>query len=117
MPTSEIRSAIEELSVMEVKQTTDGGADDVQKQITARIPLKPFLSICTLLVQVLDKIGPTMTVLRQDIHHNIERLEKFHDSDPSVYCDVVEILKKEVNEGKAKKGPTCSKAFVWLTRF
>ncbi|KAG6390481.1 hypothetical protein SASPL_148216 [Salvia splendens] len=46
----------------------------------------------------------------------LPRLEKFHDSDPSIYWDVVEILKKEVNEGKAKKGPTCSKAFVWLNR-
>ncbi|PIN03989.1 Glycolipid transfer protein [Handroanthus impetiginosus] len=57
-----------------------------------------------------------MAVLRRDIHQNIQRLEKFHDSDPSIYWDVVEILKKEVNEGKAKKGPTCSKAFVWLNR-
>ncbi|KAH6824077.1 Glycolipid transfer protein family protein [Perilla frutescens var. hirtella] len=57
-----------------------------------------------------------MAVMRQDIHQNIERLDRFHDSDPSIYWDVVEILKKEVNEGKARKGPTCSKAFVWLTR-
>ncbi|CAA2984899.1 glycolipid transfer 3-like, partial [Olea europaea subsp. europaea] len=62
------------------------------------------------------KIGPTMAVLRQDIHQNIQRLEKVYDSDPLTYWDVVEILKKEVSEGKAKKGPTCSKAFVWLTR-
>ncbi|GFP97820.1 pleckstrin homology domain-containing family a member 8 [Phtheirospermum japonicum] len=57
-----------------------------------------------------------MSVLRQDIHHNVQRLEKFHDSDPSIYWDVVEIIKKESSEGKAKKGPSCSKAFVWLTR-
>ncbi|GFP80198.1 hypothetical protein PHJA_000163200 [Phtheirospermum japonicum] len=57
-----------------------------------------------------------MAVLRQDIHHNIQRLENFQKSDPSLYCNVVEILKKEVNEGKATKGPTCSKAFVWLTK-
>ncbi|XP_022883773.1 glycolipid transfer protein 3-like [Olea europaea var. sylvestris] len=44
------------------------------------------------------------------------RLEKVYDSDPLTYWDVVEILKKEVSEGRAKKGPTCSKAFVWLTR-
>ncbi|KZV17340.1 pleckstriny domain-containing family A member 8-like, partial [Dorcoceras hygrometricum] len=44
------------------------------------------------------------------------RLEKFHDSDPSRFWDVVEILKKEADEGNAKRGPTCSKAFVWLNR-
>ncbi|KAL0438202.1 UNVERIFIED_CONTAM: Glycolipid transfer protein 3 [Sesamum latifolium] len=119
MVASEIRSAIEELSLLAVNLKTGGGAaadDHVHDQTSAHVPIKPFLSLCNLLIQVLDKIGPTMAVLRQDIHHNIQRLENFHESDPSIYWDVVEILKKEVNEGKAKKGPTCSKAFVWLTR-
>ncbi|XP_073118630.1 glycolipid transfer protein 3-like [Henckelia pumila] len=126
MAPSEIRSAIEELSLMAVNVKADGGtasssssssgADQLPPAEPHQVPMKPFLSVCNLLVQVLDKIGPTMAVLRQDIHQNIERLEKFHDSDPSIYWDVVEILKKEVNEGKVKQGPTCSKAFVWLTR-
>lgn len=121
MVTSEIRSAIEEVSLLVVNLkpgvAAAAAADDVVPiQTNAHIPLKPFLSLCSLLIQVLDKIGPTMAVMRQDIHQNIERIEKFHESDPSTYWDVVEILKKEVNEGKAKKGPTCSKAFVWLTR-
>ncbi|PIN03646.1 Glycolipid transfer protein [Handroanthus impetiginosus] len=120
MVASEIRSAIEELSLWAVNLKSDGTAavdgGDVHNLTNAHVPIKPFLSLCNLLVQVLDKIGPTMAVLRRDIHQNIQRLEKFHDSDPSIYWDVVEILKKEVNEGKAKKGPTCSKAFVWLNR-
>ncbi|XP_073304939.1 glycolipid transfer protein 3-like [Primulina huaijiensis] len=121
MASSEIRSAIEELSLMAVNLKNDGGTasssgSDQLPPTVHQIPMKPFLSLCNLLIQVLDKIGPTMAVLRQDIHQNIERLEKFHGSDPSKYWDVVEILKKEVNEGKAKQGPTCSKAFVWLTR-
>ncbi|XP_027149591.1 glycolipid transfer protein 3-like isoform X2 [Coffea eugenioides] len=57
-----------------------------------------------------------MAVLRQDVHQNIQRLEKFYESEPSVYSNVVEILSEEAKEGKAKKGPSCSKAFVWLTR-
>ncbi|KAL1543727.1 glycolipid transfer protein 3-like [Salvia divinorum] len=119
MVASEIRSAIEEVSLLPLNLKTDAAAtadDSVPVQTSVHIPIKPFLSLCNLLVQVLDKIGPTMAVLRQDIRDNIERLEKFHDSDPSIYWDVVEILKKEINEGKAKKGPTCSKAFVWLNR-
>ncbi|CAA2964809.1 glycolipid transfer 3-like [Olea europaea subsp. europaea] len=133
---SEMRSAIQELSVASerdvvkptaeregvkpaaeregVKPAAERCGDDLQT--TLQIPIKPFLSLCNLLIQVLDKIGPTMAVLRQDIHQNIQRLETVHDSDPLRYWDVVEILKKEVSEGKAKKGPTCSKAFVWLTR-
>ncbi|KAK6131506.1 hypothetical protein DH2020_034746 [Rehmannia glutinosa] len=97
MERSEMRSAIDELSLLAA--TVD------------HVPIKPFLALCNLVIQVLDKIGPTMAVLRQDIHHNIQRLENFHDNDPSIYWDVVEILKKEANEGNAKKGPTCSKAF------
>lgn len=41
-----------------------------------------------------------------------------HDSDPALYSNMVEILKKEViSEGKGTKCPkTCSKALLWLTR-
>ncbi|GER47859.1 glycolipid transfer protein [Striga asiatica] len=126
MVPSEIRAAIDELLLLAADGKSNGGGAAVagggeggcDQKTTVRhyLPLKPFLALCNLLVQVLDKIGPTMAVLRQDIHSNIQRLKKFHDCDPSIYCDVVEILKKEANEGKAKKGPSCSKAFVWLTR-
>ncbi|XP_027090732.1 glycolipid transfer protein 3-like [Coffea arabica] len=111
---SEIRSAIDELSMVVLKVKPAGGPE--QHSTCAYIPTKPFLSVCNLLLQVLDKIGPTMAVLRQDVHQNIQRLEKFYESEPSVYSNVVEILSKEAKEGKAKKGPSCSKAFVWLTR-
>ncbi|CAA0831658.1 Glycolipid transfer protein 3 [Striga hermonthica] len=125
MVPSEIRAAIDELLLLAADGKSSGGAAvadggdggcDQKTTVRHYLPLKPFLALCNLLVQVLDKIGPTMVVLRQDIHSNIERLEKFHDCDPSIYSDVVEILKKEANEGKAKKGASCSKAFVWLTR-
>ncbi|KAK6115654.1 hypothetical protein DH2020_007923 [Rehmannia glutinosa] len=121
MVSSEIRSAIKELSsLVAIKLETGGAASsssgDHQQLTSAQLPIKPFLSLCNVLIQILDKIGPTMAVLRQDIHQNIQRLENFYDSDPTLYWDVVEILKKEVNEGKATKGPTCSKSFVWLTR-
>ncbi|XP_027093150.1 glycolipid transfer protein 3 isoform X1 [Coffea arabica] len=131
---SEIRSAIDELSMVVLKVKPAGGPE--QHSTCAYIPTKPFLSVCNLLLQVLGlsllyfssdhgpfinwnfnyKIGPTMAVLRQDVHQNIQRLEKFYESEPSVYSNVVEILSKEGKEGKAKKGPSCSKAFVWLTR-
>ncbi|CAK9155265.1 unnamed protein product [Ilex paraguariensis] len=108
---SEIRSAIEELSMVVVKVIP--GGDD---QSVAHIPAKPFLSLCDLIIQVLDKIGPTLTVLRQDIHQNIQRLEKFQESDPALYSNMVEILKKEASEGNARKRTSCSSAIVWLTR-
>ncbi|KAA8546533.1 hypothetical protein F0562_002728 [Nyssa sinensis] len=108
---SEIRSAIEELS-MAVIQVKPGGDD----HDAAHIPTKPFLFVCNLVLQVLDKIGPTMAVLRQDIDQNIQRLEKVQESDPSLYSNLVEILKKEVSEGNARKDSSSSRALVWLTR-
>lgn len=57
-----------------------------------------------------------MAVLRQDINQNIQRLEMLCNSDPSIYSNLVEILKKEADEGNARKGASCSKAFVWLAR-
>ncbi|CAN4121190.1 unnamed protein product [Withania somnifera] len=124
---TEIRSAIEELSMMQLlkvklvkpdQETAAAAADDDDNNniINSHIPTIPFLSISNLVLQVLDKIGPTMAVLRQDIYQNIQRLEKVHDSDPALYSNMVEILKKESSEGKEKKGPSCCKALLWLTR-
>ncbi|XP_062098900.1 glycolipid transfer protein 3-like [Humulus lupulus] len=134
---SEIRSAIEGLSMMvKALNKPDQASSLVRTENTTPtingqhhhhdgpllhhdidIPTKPFLSLCSILVlQVLDKIGPTMAVLRQDVHQNIQRLEKLHESDPSLYSNVVEMVKKEVTQGVAKKGASCCKALVWLTR-
>ncbi|KAE8701809.1 Glycolipid transfer protein 3 [Hibiscus syriacus] len=106
---TEIRSAIEELSML-TKAHSAAVAD------VAHISTKPFLHVCTLILQVLDKIGPTMAVLRQDIHQNIQRLEILLESDPTMYSNLIEMLKKEESEGNARKGSSCSKAFLWLTR-
>lgn len=106
---SELRPVIEELTMM-VKLRPGDNHD------AAIIPTNPFLHVCNLFIQVLDKIGPTMTVLRQDIHHNIQRLETFHESEPSLSSNLVEILKKETSEATAKKRTSCSRAIVWLTR-
>ncbi|ONH89871.1 hypothetical protein PRUPE_8G021000 [Prunus persica] len=128
---SEIMCAIEELSAMvKVKSATlvpvaeHGDVDDYAhardaafiNHEAAHIPTRPFLSLCSLLLQVLDKIGPTMAVLRQDIHQNIRRLEVKHESDPSTYSNMVEILKMEKTEGIARNVTSSSRAFVWLTR-
>ncbi|CAL5384511.1 unnamed protein product [Camellia sinensis] len=110
---SELRSAIEELSMVVVK--VKPGGDD-HNDAVAHIPTQPFLFVCNLVIQVLDKIGPTMSALRQDMDQNIQRLEKMHESDPSVHSSMVEILKKEASEGNARKSTSCSRAFVWLTR-
>ncbi|OIW17062.1 hypothetical protein TanjilG_15645 [Lupinus angustifolius] len=106
---SEISSAIEELSkVVIIKHG--------ENHEFVLIPTKPFISLCYLLLQVLDKIGPTMVVLRQDLHHNIKRLEEMHESNPSMNSNLVEILESEAREGNARKRSSCSKAFLWLTR-
>ncbi|XP_020224474.1 glycolipid transfer protein 3 [Cajanus cajan] len=106
---SEINSAIEELSMLAVVKP--GGNHEI-----AHIPTRPFLSLCYFILQVLDKIGPTMAVLRQDVHQNIKRLELMHEMDPSMNSNLVEILKSEASKGKARKRSSCSKAFLWLTR-
>ncbi|CAL0308675.1 unnamed protein product [Lupinus luteus] len=106
---SEVSSAIEELSKVVI--TKHGENNEF-----AIIPTKPFISLCYLLLQVLDKIGPTMVVLRQDLHQNIKRLEEMHESNPTMNSNLVEILKSEAREGNARKRFSCSKAFLWLTR-
>ncbi|RZC67553.1 hypothetical protein C5167_011246 [Papaver somniferum] len=127
---SEIRSIIEELCLtIRVTPTNSNQQEDVSSQdhktpsSTAAPPIedyistKHFLRACNLLLlQPLDKVGPSMLVLRQDVHQNIERLEKFLESDPSSFGNVVEILKKEATEKSARKVSSCTRALVWLTR-
>ncbi|XP_062099231.1 glycolipid transfer protein 3-like [Humulus lupulus] len=111
---SEIRSAIEELSMLANLRASHD--DHNHDNIEPKIPFQPFVSVCNLLLLVLDKIGPTMAVLRQDIHQNIQRLEVAHEADSSTYSNLVEILKKEAAQGNAKKVNSCSRALLWLTR-
>ncbi|CAN1268330.1 Glycolipid transfer protein 3 [Linum perenne] len=112
---SELKSAIEELSLMATTIKPDHHLH--QKHEQATIPTRPFLHVCKLIIQqILDKIGPTMAVLRQDINQNIQRLEGKCDADPLLYSNLVEILKKEASEGNSRKRDSCSKALLWLTR-
>ncbi|AEE76485.1 unnamed protein product [Arabidopsis thaliana] len=112
---TEIGSAIEELSVLSIAKTTIVTTEKEAINII-NLPLKPLLSFCNIIVQVLDKIGPTMAVLRHDIDQNIQRLEKMWESDPLVYSNLVEILRKEAKEGSSRKPKSCSRAALWLTR-
>ncbi|GMH22298.1 hypothetical protein Nepgr_024141 [Nepenthes gracilis] len=108
---SEIRLAIEELSVA-VKLEPAVAADRRESHIAAW----PFLSLCSLILQLLDEIGPTMAVLRQDVQQNIQRLEMLCESDPATYSNLVEMLRKEALDGTARQRDSCSRALVWLTR-
>ncbi|EOA37079.1 hypothetical protein CARUB_v10010234mg [Capsella rubella] len=107
---TEIQTAIEELSLFIITKPGDN------TELATHIPLRPLLSFCDLIIQVLDKIGPTMAVLRQDIDQNIQRLEKVCETDSCVYSNLVEILKKEKEEGTSKMVASCSRAIFWLTR-
>ncbi|CAL5435259.1 unnamed protein product [Camellia sinensis] len=43
-----------------------------------------------------------------------KRLEKVQEPHPSVYSNLIEIMKKEAGEGYARKGTSCCRAFVCL---
>ncbi|KAG8064580.1 hypothetical protein GUJ93_ZPchr0004g39171 [Zizania palustris] len=109
---SEIRLAIEELSVVE--HGRGGGKQLVSSPPPP--PTLPFLALSHLLLQVLDKIGPTMAVLRLDVKRNIEKLQELYLLDPSKYSTLEEILEKEMEEGTARKLDSCARAILWLTR-
>ncbi|KAM6559878.1 hypothetical protein CsatA_029117 [Cannabis sativa] len=55
----------------------------------------------------------TSTTTHDDDDH---RLEMVHETDSSTYSNLVEILKKEVAQGNAKKPNSCTRALLWLTR-
>jgi hypothetical protein len=59
---------------------------------------------------------PMIKYLCIKFHLKLQKLELMHESNPTMISNLVEILKLEAREGNAKKGSSCSKAFVWLTR-
>ncbi|KAM0886237.1 hypothetical protein ACQ4PT_029828 [Festuca glaucescens] len=101
---SEIRLAIAELSPIS------------HGKMSSPPPTLPFLGISLLLLQVLDKIGPTMAVLRLDVQRNIERLQELYLLDPSKYSTLTAMVEKEADEGTARKAHSCARAVLWLTR-
>ncbi|KAM7252956.1 hypothetical protein ACFE04_025574 [Oxalis oulophora] len=107
---SEIQSAIEDLSMIIKLKPADHTTN------YAYIPTRPFLNVCNSILQILDKIGPTMSVLRQDIHQNIQRLEIDNEPNNTNHSTLSEILEEESNKGNARKGASCSKAILWLIR-
>ncbi|XP_074557873.1 LOW QUALITY PROTEIN: glycolipid transfer protein 3-like [Curcuma longa] len=99
---SDVRTALEELSLFKLEES--------------KVSAMPLLAASNLLLHLLDKIGPTMLVLRLDIQRNVERLEEVFMLDPSLNSSLIEIVKKEVGEGTSRKAGSCSKAILWLTR-
>uniref|UniRef100_K3YA36 Glycolipid transfer protein domain-containing protein n=1 Tax=Setaria italica TaxID=4555 RepID=K3YA36_SETIT len=119
---SEIRLAIAELSPAQLTKHRGcgcscgrvGGGDG--KPVASSPPTLPFLALSHLLLRVLDKIGPTMAVLRLDVQRNIERLQELYLLDPAKYSTLTEIVEKEVTEGTARKVDSCARAVLWLAR-
>ncbi|XP_077249837.1 glycolipid transfer protein 3-like [Tasmannia lanceolata] len=72
------------------------------------------------MIDVMRDVPPLLCLflsrnIRQTLFYN-QRLEKIYEVDPSLYSNLVEIVKKEVNEGSARTAASCSRALVWLTR-
>ncbi|KAG6520345.1 glycolipid transfer protein 3-like isoform X1 [Zingiber officinale] len=99
---SDVRMALEELSLFKLEES--------------KVSAMPLLAASNLLLHLLDKIGPTMLVLRLDIQRNVERVEEVFMLDPNMNSSLIEIVKKEVGEGTSRKTGSCSKAILWLTR-
>ncbi|KAL5213786.1 hypothetical protein ABZP36_002938 [Zizania latifolia] len=91
---SEIRLAIEELSTVE--RGRGGGKQLASSPPPPPPPTLPFLALSHLLLQVLDKIGPTMAVLRLDVKRNIEVKKKishvlFHQNEITINDSLLEL--------------------------
>lgn len=113
---SEIRLAIVELSPPPGRLKHGGGGDGDGKAAASSLPTLSFLALSHLLLRVLDKIGPTMAVLRLDVQRNIERLQELYLLDPAKYSTLFGVVEKEVKEGTARKVDSCARAVLWLAR-
>ncbi|XP_066326375.1 glycolipid transfer protein 2-like [Miscanthus floridulus] len=115
---SELRLAMEELRMC---SPGDGEEEQVQVQ-QVKVQEQPksstmdLLSVSKQLIHVLDEIGPTLLVLRQDIQENVQRLQDLHERDSSKYASLTAIVTEEMEQGTAKKTKSCTRAIIWLSR-
>uniref|UniRef100_M8BYC4 Protein PLEKHA9 n=1 Tax=Aegilops tauschii TaxID=37682 RepID=M8BYC4_AEGTA len=109
---SELRMAIEDLSL----PSSGDGEDQEQQGKIRRSSTMVLLCVSNQLLRVLDAIGPTLLVLRQDIQQNVQRLQDLHARDTSKYAGLMEIVMEEMEEGTSKKTNSCTRAIIWLAR-
>ncbi|KAM3191277.1 hypothetical protein ACQJBY_068899 [Aegilops geniculata] len=108
---SDLRVAMEELCLL---SPGDGEEQEHQQQI--RSSTMDLLCVSKQLLHVLDEIGPTLLVLRQDIQQNVQRLQDLHARDSSKYSTLTAIVIEEAEEGTSKKTNSCTRAIIWLAR-
>nr|CAB3481840.1 unnamed protein product [Digitaria exilis] len=113
---SGLRLVMEELCLC---SPGDGEEEQVQVKVQEqpRSSIMDLLSVSKQLLHVLDEIGPTLLVLRQDIQQNIQRLQDLHERDSSKYSSLTAIVTEEVEQGTAKKTKSCTRAIIWLSRY
>ncbi|WVZ95516.1 hypothetical protein U9M48_041269 [Paspalum notatum var. saurae] len=109
---SELRLAMEELRLC----SSQGDEEQVEVQEQPRSSTMDLLSVSKQLIRVLDEIGPTLLVLRQDIQQNVQRLQDLLERDSSKYASLTAIVTEEVGQGTAKKTNSCTRAIIWLSR-
>ncbi|KAF8668478.1 hypothetical protein HU200_052296 [Digitaria exilis] len=113
---SGLRLVMEELCLC---SPGDGEEEQVQMKVQEqpRSSIMDLLSVSKQLLHVLDEIGPTLLVLRQDIQQNIQRLQDLHERDSSKYASLTAVVTEEVEQGTAKKTKSCTRAIIWLSRY
>jgi len=107
---SELRMAMEELSLLSSRDGEDQQQEQKQQQ-QQRSSTMDLLCVSKQLLHVLDEIGPTLLVLRQDIQQNVQRLQDLHARDPSKYATLTTIVTEEVEEGISKKDQQLHKGY------
>ncbi|KAK9733764.1 hypothetical protein RND81_04G090700 [Saponaria officinalis] len=77
---------------------------------------KPFLDLCKLLLPLIDSFGSSMSCIKDDVVHNIMKLEAKYGSNPTTYTDLYTMTKEEVHSKTARSTSSCTYALVWLNR-
>ncbi|RLM61288.1 glycolipid transfer protein 2-like [Panicum miliaceum] len=113
---SGLRLTMEELCLCSPGDGEEETQVQVKVQEQPRSSTMDLLSVSKQLLHVLDEIGPTLLVLRQDIQQNVQRLQDLHERDSSKYASLMAIVTEEVEQGTAKKTKSCTRAIIWLSR-
>lgn len=81
-----------------------------------RVLSTPFLSACSQILPVVEKLGAAFAIIRVDVNGNITRLRNRQASDPSKYWDLFSMARTEVQSGDAASSQSATKGILWLKR-
>lgn len=81
-----------------------------------QILTESFLSVCRIVLSIVEKLGTAFSLVHADINGNITRLSEQYKCDQIKYTTLFSIVTDEMSKGLQGGSSSCTKGILWLKR-